>query len=73
MPSSVLNVGKTMRSFSGGYRVSPGAVHEMIDHLDLWFETNMVEVCKVSKAHGRKTVMEEDVIEFFSITRNGVF
>ena len=72
MASSVFNVGKTMRGYSGKkYRVSPGAVHEMISRLDLWFETNMKEVCRVSKSHGRRTIMEDDVTEFFSMKKNG--
>jgi histone H3/H4 len=69
--SNTVNVGKLLRSYSGSYRVSPGAVREIISHLDLWFETNTKEVCKVSKSHGRKTIMEDDVVEFFSFQKNG--
>jgi histone H3/H4 len=72
IPSSILNVGKQMRLHSDGYRVSPGAVHEMISRLDLWFELNTKEICKVSSSHGRKTIMADDVTEFFSVVKNGV-
>jgi len=72
LPSSnVLNVGKLLRSYSGSYRVSPGAVREVISRLDLWFELHTKEVCKVSRSHGRKTVMEDDVTEFFGVQKNG--
>jgi histone H3/H4 len=70
--SNVLNVGKVVRSYSGDFRVSPGAVHELVSRLDLWFELNMKELCKVSRGHGRKTVMEDDVVEFFSVRNNEV-
>ena len=69
--SNVVNVGKVLRSYSGSYRVSPGAVREMISRLDLWFELNTKGVCKVSGSHGRKTIMEDDVVEFFSLRKNG--
>lgn len=69
--SNVVNVGKVLRSYSGSYRVSPGAVREMISRLDMWFEIHTKEMCGVSKHHGRKTVMEDDVVEFFSLTKNG--
>lgn len=71
MSSSVLNIGKLMRQYSGKYRVSPGAVHEMISRLDLWFELHMKELCAVSKSHDRSTVFEDDVTEFFGVTKNG--
>jgi histone H3/H4 len=73
MPSSnVLNVGKVLRSYSGSFRVSPGAVREVLSRLDVWFELNTKELCRVSKSHGRHTVMEDDVTEFFSVVRNVV-
>jgi len=68
--SNVLNVGKIVRSYSGDFRVSPGAVKELVGRLDLWFEINTKELCKVSRSHGRKTVMEDDVVEFFSVKDN---
>jgi len=72
--SSVLNVGKSLRCHSGKkYRVSPGAVHEMVSRLDMWFELNTKELCKVADSHGRKTVHEDDVVEFFGLRKNGFF
>jgi histone H3/H4 len=59
-----------MRSYSSGYRVSPSAVHEMIGRVDLWFETHMKELCDVTKTHGRHTIMDDDVTEFFSKTKS---
>ena len=70
--SNVCNVGKLMRSYSGDYRVSPGAVKEMLGNLDLWFEVHMKDLCRVAKSHGRHTIMEDDVIEFFSVKKNNV-
>jgi histone H3/H4 len=72
MSSSTLNIGKILRSYSSSYRVSPGAVKEMLSRLDLWFELNTKEICKVSSSHGRKTIMADDVTEFFSVVKNGV-
>lgn len=68
--SNTLNIGKLLRSYSSSYRISPSAVKEMISRLDMWFETNTKEVCKISKSHGRKTVMEDDITEFFSFRKN---
>ena len=73
MSSSVLNLGKTMHTHANGYRVSPDAVHEMISRVDLWFEVNMKEVCSIARGHGRKTLMADDVVEFFSLCRNKLF
>ena len=71
--SNVINIGLLMREYAlDEYRVSPGAVHEMIGRLDLWLELNVPDLCQVSKAHGRKTVMADDVTEFFSIVKNGI-
>ena len=56
---------------SGKYHVSPSAVKEMLSRLDMWFELNTKLLCGVAKSHGRKTVMEDDVTEFFSVSRNG--
>jgi histone H3/H4 len=69
--SNVLNVGKQMRTYSGKYRVSPAAVQEVVGRMNTWFEINTKELCAVARSHGRKTVMEDDVTEFFSIARNG--
>ena len=69
--SNVLNVGFYMREYADGYRVSPAAVHEMIKRMDLWFEMHMKDLCGVAEAHGRHTVGESDVIEFFGVHKNG--
>jgi histone H3/H4 len=60
-----------MRSHSDGYRVSPSAVKELVGRIDSWFEMNMKGLCDVAKSHGRKTVMEDDITEFFGFQRNG--
>ena len=70
--SNVLNIGKTVREYSGSFRVSPGAVHELVGRLDLWFELNTKELCRVTKSHGRSTVSESDVVEFFSLKKNEI-
>ena len=67
--SNVVNVGALMRSFSDGFRVSPGAVCEMIGRIDLWFELNTKELCGVAESHGRHTISEDDVTEFFSLKK----
>ena len=67
--SNVLNVGLYMRSYSDGFRVSPAAVHEMISRMNLWLETHMKDLCGVAESHGRHTVGEDDVTEFFSVTK----
>lgn len=38
--------------------------------VNIWFEINTQELCDISKSHGRHTVMEDDVIEFFSVSKN---
>jgi len=73
MSFSVLNIERVMRRYADGYRVSPGAVHEMMTRVDLWFEVNMKEVCSIARGHGRKTLMADDVVEFFSLCRNKLF
>lgn len=69
--SNVLNIGKIMRSSSDGFRVAPGAVKEMSSRINDWFETNIPGLCDMSKSHGRKTIMEDDVVEFFGLKKNG--
>lgn len=68
--SNVLNVGKVVRSYSGKYRVSPGAVKSLVSRLDMWFEMHTKDICRVSSSHDRKTVMEDDVTEYFSFKEN---
>ena len=70
--SNVLNIGKIVRANSGKYRVSPGAVHELVGRLDLWFELNTKELCRVTRSHNRHTVSEDDVVEFFSLKKNEI-
>jgi histone H3/H4 len=62
-----------MRGNSGSFRISPGAVQEMISRFDMWFELNMNELCKIAQSHGRKTILEDDVVEFFSVMKNKFF
>jgi histone H3/H4 len=50
--------------------VSPSAVKELLSRLDMWFESNVQGLCDVAKSHGRHTVMEDDVTEFFSVSKN---
>ena len=70
--SNVINIGLLMREYAlDEYRVSPGAVHEMIDRIDMWLESHMMGLCEVAKGHGRCTVGESDVVEFFSVSKNG--
>ena len=64
--SNVCNIGNLLRAHSGKYRVSPSAVSEMVGRVELWFEMNTKAVCEVAKSHGRHTISEDDVVEFFS-------
>lgn len=65
--SNTINIGLLMREYAlDEYRVSPAAVHELVGRVEMWLEMNMPGLCGVAKGHGRCTVGESDVVEFFS-------
>jgi len=68
--SNVVNIGLIIRSHSDGYRVSPSAIKEIIGRVDLWFELHVKEICEITKAHGRHTICDDDVTEFFSRSKS---
>lgn len=58
-------VKQKMKEFSDGYQISESAWVCMKDHIEMFFERNMKSICDIAKSKNRKTVFEEDVIEFF--------
>lgn len=70
--SNTLNVGKIMRLNSGRYNVSPTAVFEMKDRIEMFLERNMPYIVKRTESHERKTVNDDDIVEFFSFIGNDI-
>lgn len=69
---NAINVGKLMREYSE-LNVSPKAVEELSGRiLDRIFDISPY-FDKIAKSHDRKTVMEEDVVEFFGVYGRNVF
>ena len=72
---NVVNVNKLMHQYAvlwknlkgERYKVSPSAVHEYSVRVSERIVDYMPELCHIAMRHGRKTVMEEDVIELFGI------
>jgi len=63
--STTVKVLDQMKRHSGGYKISKKAWVEMKDRLELFFEVHMVDITKIARSHGRHTVMDSDVIEYF--------
>jgi histone H3/H4 len=71
--STTIKVLDQMRKHSGGYKISRDAWLEMKDRLELFFEVRMKDLTDITKRHGRRTVMDCDVIEFFGFSGNDDF
>jgi len=77
---NVVNVGKIMREnavLSQGtkkqkFRVSPGAVNEVISRIVDNLEDYTIEFCWVANQDGRKTILERDIIKVFSVVDNEI-
>ena len=54
-----------MKQHADGYKISDGAWKEMKDRIELFFEIHMQDICDIAKSKGRRTVFEEDVIQYF--------
>jgi len=69
---NVVNVGKLMHEYSE-LNVSPRAVEELSKRIvDKMYDV-VPDFDKIAKSHDRKTIMEEDIIEFFSIYGRDIF
>ena len=68
--STTVKILEQMRKHSKGYKISKDAWKEMKDRIELFFEIRMQDIIRIAKKHNRHTVMEEDIIEFFSIIGN---
>ena len=62
---NMINVGKIMRE-NTKLRVSPSAVQEYLSRIVEHIEQNMPEIEKICIRKKRKTITDEDIIEFFS-------
>jgi len=78
-----INIGKVMREEAWQkmskrkkkkYRVSPGAIKEMISYIRMGIEINIPQICEmVDKTKHPNTIKEEDVIRFFDYKDSDVF
>jgi histone H3/H4 len=68
---NVLNVNKLMHEYSK-LNVSPKAVKELSGRINDKLYDIAPELDKIARSHGRKTVMEEDVIELLSFVDKDV-
>jgi len=59
-----INVGKLIRQ-QCKFNVSKQAVQEYIDRIKVGIEINIPQIEKIAKNKGKKTVQEDDVLEFF--------
>ena len=64
--ANTLNVGQLMRKYSDGHPISPDAVCELIDRIQIFVECNMESIILIAEKHGRKTVFADDITEFFN-------
>ena len=62
---NMINVGKIMRE-NTKLRVSPSAVQEYLSRIVEHIEQNMPGIEKICIRKKRKTITDEDIIEFFS-------
>ncbi len=63
---NVINVGNLMRKYCK-LKVSPVAVKEISGRIvDKLYDLSP-DLDRIAKSHGRKTIMEEDAIELFSV------
>jgi len=69
---TTIKIRDLMREHSGGYKISDQAWREMKDRLELFFEMKMPVLCDIAERNGRHTVMEEDVVEYFSFVKNEI-
>lgn len=69
--SNIINMSKLFKE-NTNLHVSPAAVKEYISRIIDGVEDNVPEIEKITKKHGRKTIYEEDIIEFFGIVGNSV-
>ncbi len=68
---NAINVGKLMHKYCK-LKVSPAAVKELSGRiLDKLYDM-APKIDEIAKSHGRKTIRDEDVIEFFSVLGNNV-
>ena len=69
---NVINVNRLIHEYCK-LKVSPGAVKEISGRIIDKLHDMAPDLDKIAKRHGRKTVMEEDVIEFFGYIEKDVF
>ncbi|MCK5260793.1 MAG: hypothetical protein KAJ44_01260 [Thermoplasmatales archaeon] len=69
--SNVVNVNKLMHEYSK-LNVSPRAVKELSGRIIDKLYDMAPDLDKIAKSHGRKTVMEEDVIELLGFVEQDV-
>jgi len=76
MSNCVVNVGRLMREnavIDGiRFRVSPDAVNEWVSRVVDRIIDFTPELCRIAKEDSRKTIMEQDVVAFFSIVGRDV-
>jgi len=72
MVSEVVNVGKLFRTAARPFYVQPRAVQEYISRVVDHIEDNVFVIKRIAEGHGRKTIYEDDVIQFFSIVGHEV-
>jgi len=83
MASETINVGKLMRKEAWlkkskrktkRFRVSPGAIQELIGYIEAGIEKNIPQICEIAeKTNHPNTIKEEDIINFFGKTYSSVF
>ena len=69
--SNVVNVNKLMHEYSK-LNVSPKAVKEISGRIIDKLYDMAPDLDKIAKSHGRKTIMEEDVIELLGFIEKDV-
>ncbi len=68
---NIVNVNKLMHEYSK-LRVSPEAIKELSSRIVDKLYDIAPELDKIAEKHGRKTIMEQDVIELFSFVDQDV-
>lgn len=69
--STTIKVRDLMRKNSGGFKISEKAWLEMKDRLEIFFELHMKDITKITESHGRRTVYDTDVLEYFGFVDRG--
>jgi histone H3/H4 len=54
------------------FQVSPAAIYEYVSRIIDHITDNTPYIAEIAQKHGRKTIMEQDVIEFFGFVESEV-